>query len=71
MMKRYWARRRDGKRIDVRTELNRQERQFALDSSGEIDSRYALEWVIEQLSRSENARLEYQELTSVGAGSTP
>ena len=53
-MKRFWARRIDGRNIEIYKTLDNRERKFATDSLGEFDSRYALELAIELLSRDGN-----------------
>ena len=67
-MNRFWARRRDGYKIEVRGALDNEEQRFAVDQRGDLDGRYALEWAIDLLSRSESVRADGQ---SLKASSTP
>lgn len=68
-MNRFWARRRDGYRIEVQAELDRLEKAFAMNPRGEVDGRYALEWTIELLSRTEAHRLDLHNASETDARS--
>lgn len=54
-MKRFWMVKNRARQVDVVRAMDSRERAFATGPRGEINSRYALEWVIDQLSRDDQS----------------